>query len=131
VQVRLERQAIFDRTDAPQLSFILSESALRRQIGGPAMMRNQPVHLAAVGDRPNVELQVLPFDAQTYQTASYSFVILRFGDDAASDVIYVEDYTDASYLDQTDDVRTYTRLWSRLQAAALGPVKGSLTSDWN
>jgi hypothetical protein len=67
VQVRLERQAIFDRTDAPQLSFILSESALRRQIGGSAMMRNQPVHLAAVGDRPNVELQVLPFDAQTYQ----------------------------------------------------------------
>jgi hypothetical protein len=96
---------------------------LAGSIGSPAMMHDQLVHLAAVGDRPNVELQVLPFNAQTYQTASYSFVILRFGDDAASDVIYVEDYTDASYLDRPDDVRTYTRLWSRRQAAALGPVE--------
>jgi transcriptional regulator with XRE-family HTH domain len=123
VRLRLERQAILDRPDAPELRFILSESALHRTIGEAATMRDQLGRLAEVGDRSNVELQVLPFGARTYETASYGFVILSFGLDMTSDVIYVEDYTDAAYLDRADAVRAYTRLWNRLQAAALGPVE--------
>ena len=123
VAVRLERQAILRQADGPDLSFILSESALRRTIGDAATMRGQLVHLAEIAKQPNVTLQVFPFDAQTYETASFNFIILRFGDDAASDVIYVETFTDADYLDRPDSVRAYTRLWDRLRAAALGPVE--------
>ncbi|MEW2380685.1 helix-turn-helix transcriptional regulator [Micromonospora sp. NPDC047707] len=123
VAVRLERQAILREQDGPDLSFILSESALRRSIGDGATMQSQLLHLADVGEQPNVSLQVFPFDAQTYETASFNFIILRFGDDAASDVIYVETFTDADYLDRPDAVRAYTRLWDRLRAAALGPVE--------
>ncbi|SCL50716.1 Helix-turn-helix domain-containing protein [Micromonospora citrea] len=123
VRVRLERQAILRHDGGPELSFILSESALRRSIGATATMHSQLLHLAEVGKQPNVALQVFPFDAQTYETASFNFVILRFNDDAASDVIYVETFTDADYLDRPDAVRAYTRLWDRLRAAALGPVE--------
>ncbi|MGW0432016.1 helix-turn-helix domain-containing protein [Micromonospora sp. NPDC003197] len=123
VAVRLDRQAIFDRAEAPELSFILSESAVRRNIGGPAIMRDQLLHLLKVAELPNVNLQVFPFDAQSYETASFNFEVLSFGDDTTSDVVYIEDYTDANYLDRHDDVRTYKRLWDRLQAAALGPVE--------
>ncbi|MFE9654735.1 helix-turn-helix domain-containing protein [Micromonospora sp. NPDC006431] len=123
VAVRLDRQAILRQDGAPDLSFILSESALRRSIGDAATMRSQLLHLTEVGKQPNVSLQVFPFDAQTYETASFNFIILRFGDDAASDVIYVETFTDADYLDRPDAVRAYTRLWDRLRAAALGPVE--------
>lgn len=123
VAVRLERQAILQQDGGPDLSFILSESALRRNIGDAATMRRQLVHLAEIGKQSNVTLQVFPFDAQTYETASFNFIILRFGDDAASDVIYVETFTDADYLDRPDAVRAYTRLWDRLRAAALGPVE--------
>ncbi len=35
----------------------------------------------------------------------------------------VEDYIDARYLDEKEDVEDYTALWHRLQAAALGPVE--------
>jgi len=123
VAVRLERQAIIDQPDGPTLSFILSESALRRNIGDATTMREQLLHLAKVARRSNVEIQVFPFDAQTYEIASYGFIILRFGTETTSDVIYVEDYTDADYLDRPDAVRAYTRLWDRLRAAALGPVE--------
>ncbi|MFI7214692.1 DUF5753 domain-containing protein [Micromonospora maritima] len=123
VAVRLERQAILGQGGGPELSFILSESALRRTIGDVTTMSAQLLHLAEVGTRPNLSLQVFPFDAQTYETASFNFIILRFGDDAASDVIYVETFTDADYLDRPDAVRAYTRLWDRLRAAALGPVE--------
>ncbi|MEV0216903.1 DUF5753 domain-containing protein, partial [Micromonospora sp. NPDC050695] len=123
VAVRMERQSILRQDDGPDLSFILSESALRRNVGDATTMRDQLLHLAEVSEQPNVTLQVFPFNAQTYETASFSFIILRFGDDAASDVIYVETFTDADYLDRPDAVRAYTRLWDRLRAAALGPVE--------
>jgi transcriptional regulator with XRE-family HTH domain len=122
IKVRLERQAILNQPDT-SLHFILSESALRRNIGDDAIMRNQLTYLAEVAKRPNVELQVLPFDAQTFGAAWIGFTILRFDGDAASDTVYLEDYTNAEYLDHPDAVQAYTGLWSRLQAAAMGQVE--------
>lgn len=122
VEVRLERQAILDQPDTT-LNFILSESALRRNIGDATIMHQQLLHLAKVAERPNVELQVLPFDTQTFGAAWIGFSILRFDQDAASDVVYVEDYTDADYLDKPEEVQAYTALWNRLQAVAMGQVE--------
>ena len=122
VKVRLERQAVLDQPGTI-LSFILSESALRRNIGDATIMQAQLAHLAGVAERPNVELQVLPFDAQTFGAAWIGFIILRFDHDATSDVIYVETYTDGDYLDSQADVQAYTALWNRLQAAAMGQVE--------
>lgn len=89
------------------LSFILSESALRRNIGDATIMHQQLTHLAEVAERPNVELQVLPFDVQTFGAAWIGFTILRFDQDATSDVVYLEGYTDADYLDSLDAVQAY------------------------
>ncbi|HET9117154.1 MAG TPA: helix-turn-helix transcriptional regulator [Pseudonocardiaceae bacterium] len=122
VTVRLERQAVLDQLDTT-LHFILSESALRRNIGDATIMYQQLIHLAEAAERANVELQVLPFDAQTFGAAWVGFTILRFGNDATSDVIYVETYTDGDYLDSQHDVQAYTALWNRLQAAAMGQVE--------
>ena len=122
VKVRLERQAILDQLDTT-LHFILSESALRRNIGDATIMHQQLIHLAELAERPNVELQVLPFDAQTFGAAWVGFIILRFDHDATSDVIYLETYTDADYLDAPDAVQAYSSLWSRLSAAAMGQVE--------
>jgi hypothetical protein len=36
---------------------------------------------------------------------------------------WLENYTDATYLDRPDGVRAYTHLWNRLQAAAMGQVE--------
>jgi hypothetical protein len=86
-------------------------------------MQGQRRYLADVAQLPNVELQVLPFTSETYATASFGFTILRFDHDASTDMVYVEDYTDASYLDRPEAVRAYSDLWNRLQAAAMGPVE--------
>ncbi|MBV2356899.1 helix-turn-helix domain-containing protein [Streptomyces sp. J2-1] len=123
LKVRLERQAILDQPNAPILNFILSESAIRRNIGDADVMREQLLHLAEVAERTNVELQVFPFDAQTFGAAWVGFTIMRFDHDASSDVVYLEDYTDATYLDRPDGVQAYTALWNRLQSAALGQVE--------
>jgi transcriptional regulator with XRE-family HTH domain len=123
VQVRLQRQSALDAADETELAFVLSESALRRRVGGIVTMREQLRRLIEVSERPNVGLQILPFDADSYTTASFGFVSLRFDGDAASDVIYQEGYTDAAYLDSPSDVKAYGKLWDDLRAAALGPVE--------
>ncbi|MEU4243458.1 helix-turn-helix transcriptional regulator [Actinoplanes sp. NPDC026619] len=124
VKIRLARQSIIDENT--ELAYVLSESAIRRMVGGPGTMRDQLAHLVALSHRPNVTIQVLPFAAQTYAVSSFSFVILRFDQDSASDVIYTETFTDADYLDRPDLVRAYTKLWDDLRAAALGPVESRL-----
>lgn len=62
VQIRLDRQAALDRADQPlRVRSIISEGALRRQIGGPEVFRAQLAHLAKQAARPNLDVQVLPF----------------------------------------------------------------------
>ncbi|MFI2708554.1 helix-turn-helix domain-containing protein [Micromonospora sp. NPDC018662] len=121
--VRLERQKVIDRPDGPELNFILSESALRRDLGDRTAMREQLSQIAAVAKRSNVTIQIFPLDAETYVVSSYNFIILRFGEEVASDVVYLETLTDADYLDSPEALRSYNRLWDGLRAAALGPAE--------
>ena len=123
IKVRISRQAVIDQPSTSALHFILSESAIRRNVGDSSIMREQLLHLAAVAERPNVDIQVLPFDAQTFGATCMCFTIMRFDHDAASDVVYLEDYTDATYLDRPDGVAAYAGLWNRLSAAAMGQVE--------
>ncbi|MBQ0928646.1 helix-turn-helix domain-containing protein [Saccharopolyspora endophytica] len=125
VRARQERQAIFTRPDPPNAAFILSESCLRRQISTRAVMKDQIRYLEDLAVMENIHLQVMPFDAQTYAGAiSHNFTLLTISSSGATpdlQFVYVESFDDARYLDSKDVVSGYVSLWSRLQAAALGP----------
>ncbi|MEV6842585.1 DUF5753 domain-containing protein [Actinoplanes sp. NPDC051411] len=109
------------------MTFVLSESAIRRTVEGPMTMRDQMRHLVELGrSLPHVSIQVLPFTARSYVAASFGFTILRFGGDASSDVVYTENFTTGDYLDRPETVKAYSRLWDDLRAAALGPAESSL-----
>jgi hypothetical protein len=54
VTVRLERQAVLDQPGTT-LHFILSESALGRNIDDATIKHRQPIHLAEAAERSNVE----------------------------------------------------------------------------
>jgi transcriptional regulator with XRE-family HTH domain len=124
VRVRQERQTVLTREDPPHFSFVLSESALRRMIATPEVMVEQLGHLADMALLPNVTIQVIPFDTRSYDSIGYDFTIFRFDADASTDIVYIELYEDALYLDKpADHVRGYVDLLGRLQGIALGPVE--------
>ncbi len=127
VEARRERQKIFTKDNPPTVSFVLSESCLRREVGGPEVMRAQLDYLTQVAQLPNVQLQLLPSRTKTYTgTVSFSFSLLTIsapGIASPLDFVYVENYDDARYLDEKDAVRAYVDLWRRLTAAALGPLE--------
>jgi transcriptional regulator with XRE-family HTH domain len=60
VAARLVRQAIFDRRPAPLFSSVMDESVLRRCYGGRGVLRGQLEHLLLIGQKPHVEIQVMP-----------------------------------------------------------------------
>jgi transcriptional regulator with XRE-family HTH domain len=126
VAARKERQEVFTRSAPPDLQFILSESCLRRVIGAPEIMRKQLHHLVELSRQHNVHIQVLPFNAKSYACwIPYRFAMLDIPAPSVAPLkfVYVESFEDARYLEDNEAIATYSRLWDRLQAAALCPVE--------
>ncbi|WP_411137526.1 helix-turn-helix domain-containing protein [Streptomyces sp. C10] len=60
VRARLSRQGRYLADGGPLYVAVLDESCLRNVVGGAAVMRSQCAHLLAVGQRPNIRIQVAP-----------------------------------------------------------------------
>lgn len=104
VELRTTRQErLLDSEDGPEVHFIVDESAFRRQIGGPAVMRRQLQFVADRAQHPRVRLQLLPFTAGAYFGTSSPFILLTFKDE--DDLLYLENMsggmTDRDNLEQT------------------------------
>jgi len=123
VALRLGRQALLEREDAPRLWAVIDEAALRRPVGGPVVMRAQLERLIQTTKLPNVTLQVLPFAAGAHPAMVGAFSILRFADQELPDVVYVEHLNNASYLDKRDEVEKYLDVMERLCAGGKPPAR--------
>ena len=121
VALRMERQAVLDGAASPELRLVLSEGALRVQVGGPDVMRAQLRKLAEVAGHGQVTLQVLPAGAAAHVQAVSPFTILDFADPADPPVVYTEHLTGSLVLDDPGEVRAYTAVFERLRAEALDP----------
>ncbi|MFB6753121.1 helix-turn-helix domain-containing protein [Streptomyces sp. NPDC056353] len=76
VVARLARQDIFGRRPAPFLSFVLDESILQRPYGGKAVLRGQLEHLLLIGQKRNVEIQVMPLDREDNAGVNGPFTVV-------------------------------------------------------
>ncbi|MFC8441627.1 helix-turn-helix domain-containing protein [Streptomyces griseoincarnatus] len=124
VRVRLERQDMLTRPDAPEAWFVVNEGAVRNVIGDREVMRDQLEKVLEAADLPSVTLQVLPFDSGTYP-ATGSFTMLGFPAPEDPDLVYRDGITDAVYLEGEHHVREYTRAFDGLRAAALSPQRSA------
>jgi transcriptional regulator with XRE-family HTH domain len=128
VGLRMERQQVLSRPNPPRLWVVVDETALRRPVGGPRVMRDQLEALIGITIKlPNVQLQVIPLVAGGHAAAGGSFTILRFPDEELPDVVYVEQLTSALYLDKREDVSRYAEAVDRLAAVEAAPP--SRTAD--
>lgn len=78
VEFRLARQELLERESPPRLHVVVNESVLRRHVGGRKVMREQLRHLAEMAKRPNVTVQVLPFNAGARPAMTGSFIMLHW-----------------------------------------------------
>ena len=113
-ELRVSRQEILRRPDAPQLWAVVDEGALRRPVGSTEVIRGQLKHLIEVADHPAVTLQVLPFQVGAHAAMGGPFTILRFAEPDLADVVYIEQLTSALYLDKPVEVDSYLEVMEQL-----------------
>jgi hypothetical protein len=123
VTLRLNRQKLLTRSDAPQLWAVIDEGALHRPVGGVDVMRSQIAALIDATKLPNVQLQIMPFDYGGHAAAGGSFTILRFPDQELPDIVYTEQLASALYFDKREDVEYYLAAMERLAVEADPPAE--------
>ena len=125
VSLRLKRQDLLNGPAPPQVWSVLDEGALRRPVGGPAVMRAQLERLVEMSKLRYVTIQVVPFSRGGHAAAGGSFTVLRFSEPEVPDVVYIEQLTSALYLDKPEDVEHYLEVMNHLSTEALTPTQSA------
>jgi len=122
VDLRMQRQRLLDQDPPLDLWLILDEGAIRRNIGGTAVMRPQLEHLIQASRWSNVTLQVLAFGSGAHAGLTGPFSILEFPERSDEDVAYTESVGGMIYMEKDREVRLCAEAFDRMRAAALSPA---------
>ncbi|MET9908018.1 helix-turn-helix transcriptional regulator [Streptomyces sp. NPDC006476] len=114
VDLRLRRQSLLERPDAPTLWVVMEEAVLHRVVGGPEVMREQIDRLLEVSELEHVSVDVVPFTAGAHVGACAPFTYFRFEERELPDIVYTEVLSGAMYLDQRSDVVAHLEAHSRM-----------------
>jgi transcriptional regulator with XRE-family HTH domain len=139
VRVRMRRQQVLDRDPPLQLKVVLDESVLKRRVGDELVMREQLLRLVEASERDNVEIRVLPLDAQ-HTVFGESFVIFRFGPDRDAmlqDVVSAEHLRNGFSLEGERETYLHRIAFEMLADASLDRdasrelIRKTAESDWS
>jgi transcriptional regulator with XRE-family HTH domain len=147
VEVKMTRQHLVLGAREPRLEFVVTEGALRQQVGSEQVMRAQLTKLATIAEasvggtappRPagkdkgvgrgknvpgNISLQVLPFASGAYAAAGCgAMTMLRFSAAPDIGVIHLSGLAGGISLEGHETLQRYLRAFGELRSAALTPA---------
>ncbi|MFI1257238.1 helix-turn-helix domain-containing protein [Streptomyces netropsis] len=120
VASRLARKRILESPVPPLYWVVLDEAVIRRQVGGPSVMREQLAYLLSASESPNVEVQVLPFAVGCHAAMGGSVTLLSF--DSGPDVVYLEGCTLTALVRDRKAVARHSHRYDLVHAGALPPA---------
>lgn len=113
----LTRQRLLGRVPAPLYHAVLDESCLSRPIGGAAVMTEQLGHLEAMASRPNVIIQIAPYELAEHAPFRASMTLVTLMDRA---VLGYSESLERGYVARTTEtVRVWERAYHELVVEAL------------
>jgi transcriptional regulator with XRE-family HTH domain len=117
LQLRLDRQLVLDRDPPVGIEAVIDENALRREVGGTALMRDQLRHLGELSRRATVRIQVLPRTVALHAGLDGSFVLFTMPR-PYPEVAYAETLGGRLFMESPKSKR-YADAYDRLSAVAL------------
>jgi hypothetical protein len=119
VSLRMERQRLLERPDAPHLWVIMDETVLLRPVSPRArVMREQLEKLLEFAERDKVTLQVAEFAAGPHPGTYAPFSLFRFAEPELPDMVVSEYLTGALYLDSRQVVSAHLEVLDHLTTHA-------------
>lgn len=122
VEARLQRQrTLLGRPKPPRYRALIDEAVLHRQVGGPAVMKDQLEHILKLAGEGKVTIQVIPFEVGTYAATDSNVDYLEFTDSPLPGLVFVEGLAGQHYLDSESELQTYAESLEALRDIALSP----------
>jgi transcriptional regulator with XRE-family HTH domain len=103
------------------LHTVITDGALRLRIGSKELRRAQLKHLVTMSELPSVTIQVVRPEDGLHSATLGHFAVLDFPD--VRSIGYTELHDGAVYVQDPDQVRTYTKTAENVQRVALGPAE--------
>jgi transcriptional regulator with XRE-family HTH domain len=121
VELRMARQQLFLAADGPPTRRVIAEAALRLQVGGADVMREQLASLTALSRYPTTRMQVLLASAGAHMAVDGSFTLLSAppGLRNYSGCVHVETLVLSYYYEEPTEVAMYRDALEQLQQRAL------------
>ncbi|WP_367130719.1 helix-turn-helix domain-containing protein [Saccharothrix sp. HUAS TT1] len=120
LQLRMERRALLtDREPPLRLWAVIGEPALRANVGGPEVMRDQLKHVLGLTELENVVVQVMPRDAGAHALTGTTLTLFRLPDKLPS-LVSVDTPYGAQFADGVDQLERTGRWFDHTRAKALG-----------
>lgn len=122
-EARLSRQKLLTRVPMAELSFIVSEEALRNPVGDSEVMRGQWQRLLEVGGLRHVEVQVMPDAPGFHPGLNGPFVVLET--DEHRQLGYVESQEVGCVVRDPAEVSAFGLRYGKLRSQALNAVESA------
>jgi transcriptional regulator with XRE-family HTH domain len=123
IEAKLTRQRILTQDNPPRFTVVLDEATLHRMVGGRRVMAEQLAKILELSARPNIRVQVLPYEVGAHPGVESNFTLLELPNSTPG-VVFVEGLIGSTYLERADDLKKYRGIFDQLQNIALNP-KGS------
>ena len=119
VGARMERQLVWQREQPPVGHFVLEESILRRQVGGPEVMRDQFRRILEYTEPVHMSFQIMPMDRMPHAGLAGPMTLLETPDNER--LVYLEVQRASFLVDDPNEVRDYHHKYGMLRSQALSP----------
>lgn len=123
VQARLRRQALLTRRPGGlRFHAVLTEAALRVEVGSQEILREQLNHLVELSRRANIAVQVLRYKAGAHLAIHGGFALMRL-EQHDPPLGYTETMAGAIFLEDPSEVERLHVVYDQLRALAQSPAE--------
>ncbi|MFC0532102.1 helix-turn-helix domain-containing protein [Phytohabitans kaempferiae] len=108
------QRAVFDRDPAIEITALLGEGVLAREVGSPELMAGQIQHLRLLRQRAKVDIRILPWTAGAHPAMTGGFALLAFNDPLDPTFVYLETQVGAHYLEDQAQIDVYRNVFDHV-----------------
>jgi transcriptional regulator with XRE-family HTH domain len=119
---RTQRRCAIERPGAPHYTAIIHEAALRIEVGGEEVLREQLRHILDMVERDNVTVQAIPFSAGAFPGSGQAILYAQ-GEVPSLDTVQLDRTSVAEFLHLEAQLRKFRLQLDQMQRMALPPDK--------
>ena len=121
VELRVRREELFESNNLPLFHFLIDEGAVRRRVGGSSVMRRQLQRLIELSDRPNINVEIIPYSAGLHPGMKGPFKVIEFADPSDRDIVFLESPRGDIISHDPEEISSYREAFENLSRVSLGP----------